>query len=121
MSRFKTTALFALLAASIAAQRPAHAGIIASTQTNPSQTFFAAAGDDLINAAAGRRNAMSNKVIAASNAIAIGDIATALDQLYSLFDKLDGNPDPPDWMFDSPEKDELAADVALLIELLELL
>jgi hypothetical protein len=52
MRTFKSMALFAVLAATIAAHRPAHAGLIVTTETNPSQTFFPAAGDDLINAGA---------------------------------------------------------------------
>lgn len=70
------------------------------------------------NAAKGRRNAMSNKVNAAANAVAAGNIADAIDQLTSLLAKLDGEPKPKDWMVDSLEKDALRADIEGLITLL---
>ncbi len=70
------------------------------------------------NAAKGRRNAMSNKVNAAANAVAAGNIADAIDQLTSLLAKLDGEPKPKDWMVDSLEKDALRTDIEGLITLL---
>ncbi len=73
------------------------------------------------NAAAGRRNALSNKANAAANAVAAGNIVEAVEELYSVLDKVDGEPEPPDWMLASPEKDAVAMNVALLIELLLLL
>ena len=54
------------------------------------------------NARKGRRNAISNKLNAAANAVASGDFQDAIDQLTSLLAKLDGAPNPPDWMVDSP-------------------
>lgn len=77
--------------------------------------FFTGKND---NAAAGRRNALSNKATAAANAIAADDPESALDQLLSLFEKTDGADPPPDWMFDSFEKDYIAANVELFICLL---
>ncbi len=73
------------------------------------------------NAAAGRRNAMSNKLNAAANAVNSGDIDDAIDQLLSLLAKLDDDPTPPDWMLDSLEKDGLRKDIELIIDLLLLL
>ncbi|MBD3673410.1 MAG: hypothetical protein HUJ26_07775 [Planctomycetaceae bacterium] len=68
------------------------------------------------NVASGRRNAMANKATAAANAVAAGDVESALDSLISLLDKLDGNPSPADWMYDSDAKDAAAHEVELLIE-----
>jgi hypothetical protein len=73
------------------------------------------------NAAKGRRNAMCNKLNAVANATAAGDIADAIDQLTSLLAKLDGSPQPKDWMVDSAERDQLRADMEDLILLLEYL
>lgn len=73
------------------------------------------------NAAQGRRNAIGNKLSAAANAIAAGDFATALDILNSLLMKLDGDPNPRDWMVDSPEKDALREEIEILIDLINLL
>lgn len=73
------------------------------------------------NAAEGRRNAMSNKVSSAANAVASGDIEGAIEQLNSLLLKLDGDPKPKDWMAESPEKEQLLQEVVDLIELLEYL
>ncbi len=52
--------------------------------------------------------------------IAADDIQDAIDKLNSLLAKIDGEPSPPDWMEDSPEKTALAEEVGLLISLLEL-
>jgi hypothetical protein len=70
------------------------------------------------NQAAGRCNALSNKVRAAANAVAADDASNAIDQLQSLLDKIDGDPTPPDWVVDGPQKQELRADVELYIDLL---
>lgn len=58
---------------------------------------------------------------AGANAVSSGDIVEAIDQLTSLLAKLDGEPQPGDWMVDSPEKDALRGDVELLVSLLEYL
>ena len=71
------------------------------------------------NARKGRRNAISNKLNAAANAVASGDFQDAIDQLTSLLAKLDGAPNPPDWMVDSPEKVLLRSNVETLITSLE--
>ena len=73
------------------------------------------------NAAQGRINALSNKAIAAANAVAAGDIEEAIDQLNSLLQKVDGDSQPKDWLVDSAEKDLIANQIANLIVLLELL
>ncbi len=72
------------------------------------------------NANKGRRGALANRATEASNLIATGDIQGAIDKLRSLLAKIDGEPSPPDWMDDSPEKTALAEEVAVLISLLEL-
>ena len=73
------------------------------------------------NSAAGRQNAMRNKVNAAANASNAGDIDGAIDQLLSLLEKLDGDPTPPDWMVDSDEKEAIVAEIELMLALLVLL
>ncbi len=50
------------------------------------------------NARQGRRNAICNKLNAAANAVAAGDLEEASDQLESLLEKVDGEGQPPDWM-----------------------
>jgi hypothetical protein len=73
------------------------------------------------NRARGRRNAMSNKAGAAANGVAAGGYAGAIEQLESLLAKVDGAPEPPDWMIDSPEKEAIEAEILALIVLLEFL
>ena len=68
----------------------------------------------------GRRGALANRATEAGNLVADGDIQDAIDKLNSLLAKIDGDPSPPDWMEDSPEKAALAEEVTLLISLLEL-
>ena len=71
------------------------------------------------NAAKGRRNAMSNKVNGAANAVADGDILSAIDKLTSLLAKLDDDPTPPDWMVEgTDEKQALRTEIELMIDLL---
>jgi hypothetical protein len=71
------------------------------------------------NAAKGRRTALSNKLMAAANAVASGDLAAAVDQLLSLQDKLDGSTPPPDWMVEGLEKYALANWITILISLID--
>jgi hypothetical protein len=72
------------------------------------------------NANKGRRNSLSNRATRAANAIAEGDIASAIESLTSLLQKIDGEVPPPDWMDESsPERATLAGEVSLLITLLE--
>jgi len=73
------------------------------------------------NARAGRRNALANRAASAANAIAAGDYATAIAELRSLLDKIDGVTPPPDWMVPSAQRDALAGEVVRLIGLLEYL
>lgn len=70
------------------------------------------------NANKGRRNALANRAVSAGNAIAAGDTLAAADALESLIAKVDGVEPEPDWMDDSPEKDQLEADATLLLALL---
>lgn len=73
------------------------------------------------NANKGRRNALANRAATAANLIVDDDIDGAIDALQSLLAKIDGESPPPDWMEDSPPKTQFAAEVELLIVLLELL
>lgn len=73
------------------------------------------------NANQGRRNALANRATEAANAIAAGDIQSAIDSLMSLLAKVDGQSPPPDWMDDSPQKTTLQGQLIFLITLLELL
>jgi hypothetical protein len=73
------------------------------------------------NARAGRRNAMCNKLNAAANAVAAGDYDDAIDQLDSLLGKLDGLPEPEDWMTDSSEREAIVSAIWEMIVLLDLL
>ena len=70
------------------------------------------------NANKGRRNALANRAGGAANAIADGDIDRAIASLESLLDKIDGADPPPDWMYESPEKINVAALASQLIALL---
>ena len=73
------------------------------------------------NARKGRRNALCNKLNAAANATASGGIQPVIDKLTSLLAKLDGAPQPKDWMVDLPEKSSLRNEIEGLIFLLEFL
>lgn len=72
------------------------------------------------NANSGRRNSLANRACNAANAIAVGDLQSAIDLLEALLQKIDGESSPPDWMADSPEKTASADEVSLLIALLPL-
>jgi hypothetical protein len=78
---------------------------------------FDAPNDD---ARRGRRNALSNRLTAAANAVRAGDIMGAIDILESVLLRLDGDPRPPDWMLD-PERTILRGQILVQIALLELL
>lgn len=76
------------------------------------------------NARKGRRNAIANKLAAAANDVSSGSVEGALSSLESLLQKLDGDPQPPDWM--SPGASGSAAtalhqDLTLAALLLQLL
>ena len=71
------------------------------------------------NANRGRRNALANRAMDAANALAAEDIATAIDEMSSLLDKIDGQSRPPDWMAATQDKADLADDVLALIAALE--
>ena len=56
----------------------------------------------------------------AANQVADGDIQGAIDELEKVLKRVDGDPNPPDWLEDGPEKDELRSAVETLIALLQL-
>jgi hypothetical protein len=70
------------------------------------------------NAAKGRRNALCNKVMAAANAVADEDFGSAIDGLSSLLDKLDDQPDPPDWMHPGVARDDIRDEISGTIAIL---
>lgn len=67
------------------------------------------------NASKGKRNSLSTRVHNAANAIARGDYATAADLLNGVYVRLDGDPQPKDWMAPSAEQEALAEYVLLLL------
>ncbi len=73
------------------------------------------------NARAGRQNAMCNKVNAAANAAAAEEYPEAIDQVESLLAKLDGDPQPKDWMVESAARDELRSALEAMVVLLQYL
>lgn len=70
------------------------------------------------NANKGRRNSLSNRVRNAAKAIAHDDYDDAIDLLYGVLDRMDGNEDEPDWIIASPAKDDLSDETSTLIALL---
>ena len=73
------------------------------------------------NAGKGRRNAMCNKLNAAAKAVSKGDYQSAMDGLTSLYQKLDGQPSPNDWMVPGPDRDMLRDAIILELSLIALL
>ncbi len=73
------------------------------------------------SARASRRLALSHGLTVAANLVAKGNIAAAMSELWAVSVRLDGDPSPPDWMLDGPEKEALYADIQQLIYLLGLL
>ena len=73
------------------------------------------------NSQKAKRNAISNRLQNAANALANGDIQGALDKLESLLPKIDGTAPPKDWMESGPEQQALYDDVIQLIGLIGLL
>jgi len=73
------------------------------------------------NANKGRRNALGNKFNSVANLVAQEDYEAAMGQLQSILLKVDGQPVPPDWLNDGPEKTLLYELVILYMELLELM
>ncbi len=71
------------------------------------------------NARMGHRNATANKLRAAANAVAAGNLMGAIDALESLLQKLDGDPNPPDWMLEGPEKAAIRYDIGLVIVIIQ--
>jgi len=70
------------------------------------------------NANKGRRGALSNRGNAAANQVADANYQEAIDILFGILDRVDGEEPPKDWMVDSPEKAYLEAEMMLMIELL---
>lgn len=71
--------------------------------------------------AVARRNATSNALTAAANAVALGNKLTAASELASLNLRLDGQPAPADWIIPSAVRNALRLEVQLLIDLVDLL
>ena len=71
------------------------------------------------NAKAGRRNSLATRVQNAANACSQESFNAAAALLQTALEQVDGDPSPPDWMNDSPEKTSLAEDLNLLIGLLQ--
>lgn len=67
----------------------------------------------------GRRNALANRLQAAANHIADGDLAEALAILRHVRELLDGLSSPPDVMEDGAAKDDLRDEIDALIAALE--
>lgn len=72
-------------------------------------------------AAKGHVGAMVNMLDSAAALIAAGDYLAAIDELTSLLKKLDGKPNPPDWILPSDEKAAIAAEIELAISLLAMM
>lgn len=72
-------------------------------------------------AAKGHVGAMVNMLDSAAALIAAGDYLAAIDELTSLLKKLDGKPNPPDWILPSDEKATIAAEIELAISLLAMM
>lgn len=70
------------------------------------------------NARQGRRNGLTAALQSAANHFAAGQSAAGRAQLVNALERLDSVEQPEDWMGASPQKDELRAHLALLVELL---
>jgi hypothetical protein len=72
-------------------------------------------------AQAGRRTAMANRVLEATDAVLDDDFQGAIELLESLLVKIDGVTPPPDWLVDGSERGALAAQVEEILVALEAL
>jgi hypothetical protein len=70
-------------------------------------------------AASGRLGSLVTRLRKAAKAIAEGDFETALELLESVRSRLDGLPNPEDWLLDSPERTELLHQIEALEALLD--
>jgi len=69
--------------------------------------------------ATGRRGAILNKIASIRALIELGQIESAILEIKSLLLKLDGLPNPGDWISDGPEKNELRSQLEDLLDLLQ--
>ncbi len=93
------------------------------TELRDEADFILTIGLDLFtgpnnNANKGRRGELSNRANAAANQVANANYQEAIDILFSLLDRVDGEEPPKDWMVDSPEKEDLEIDMMAMIDLL---
>jgi hypothetical protein len=70
------------------------------------------------NVQSARLNALHNKIQALADLIAAGDVEAACDEALALYQKVDGHPNPPDWI-EPGEVQEAIRD--LLVEIMEVL
>lgn len=70
------------------------------------------------NAKKARQSTLSNHAAEAANQISRGNYNAAINQLSALLEKIDDQPNPPDWMLPSAAKTSLANNVRLYITLL---
>ena len=70
------------------------------------------------NANEGRRNSLASRCRNAADAIGRGSPSSAVALLRTVLQKVDGAPQPADWVVDSPEKTDLASVLTVLINLL---
>jgi len=70
------------------------------------------------NANKGRRGALSNRANAAANQVANENYQEAIDILFSILDRVDGEEPPKDWMIESQDKTDLEVEMMLMIDLL---
>jgi hypothetical protein len=70
------------------------------------------------NANRGRRNALSNRVIAAANEVRNGNCAAASAILREVAERMDDQEAPPDWLTGSPERNAIRDRIGQMIVLL---
>jgi len=74
------------------------------------------------NVRAARRNVLCHRLLGVAKLVSKGHYGAARLILTKMLDnRFDGEPHPADWMVDSPEKNWLMNEIALIISLLELL
>ena len=73
------------------------------------------------NAAANRRDNMASHADHAADRFDGGQISSAIAQLETILDRVDGSKKPKDWLLPSDEADAIAHQVLLLLELTDLL
>ena len=71
------------------------------------------------NASKGRQNSLSNRLRNAVKAIADNDAPAAIELLRGVLAKIDSDETDPDWIAGSSEKSDLAAELHLILSLLQ--